>query len=77
LEGERRRAFEAGNAYAAKRMAEQLNTLYNGGKPYRFVNFNMTLPPTGRESNPGGNSNNNASVGNRKTPSPNKNANKK
>ena len=79
LEGERRRALEAGNTYAAKRMAEQLNTLYEGGKAYRFVNFNMTLPPTGRESNPGGNSsNNNASVGNRKTPSPrNKNTGNK
>lgn len=78
LEGERRRAFEAGNKYAAKRMAEQLNALYEGGKPYRFVNFNMTLLPTGRESNPGGNSNNNASVGNRKTPSPrNKNTGNK
>lgn len=79
LEGERRRALEAGNTYAAKRMAEQLNALYEGGKAYRFVNFNMTLPPTGRESNPGGNSsNNNASVGNRKTPSPrNKNTGNK
>lgn len=67
LEGERRRAFEAGNTYAAKRMAEQLNALYEGGKAYRFVNFNMTLLPTGRESNPGGNSNNNASVGNKNT----------
>lgn len=78
LEGERRRAFEAGNKYAAKRMAEQLNALYEGRKPYRFVNFNLTLAPTGRESNPGGNSNNNASVGNRKTPSPrNKNTGNK
>jgi hypothetical protein len=65
LEGERRRAFEAGNKYAAKRMTEQLNALYEGRKPYRFVNFNLTLAPTGRESNPGGNSNNNASVGNK------------
>ena len=79
LEGERRRAWQAGNTYAAKRLAEQLNALYEGGKAYRFVNFNMTLPPTGRESNPGGNSsNNNASVGNRKTPSPrNKNTGNK
>ena len=73
LRGEHRRAVAAGpnHAYSAARLAEQLRTLNNGGKPYRFVNFNMTLPPTGRESNRGGNSsNNNASVGN-------KNVNKK